>query len=56
MLMDKLGKLNHDLTSRPKPGIMFFFLSGNDPSMAELFRLLKHYDLPRYLDIPIIFG
>ena len=40
-----LGKFHHDLTSRPNPGIMVSI--GNHPQMAELFRLVKYYNLPR---------
>ena len=40
-----LGKFNHDLTVLPNPGIMVSI--GNHPQMAELFRLVKYYSLPR---------
>ena len=46
----ELGRANmypvnyNDLTSRPSPGIM---VKGNHPQMAELFRLVKYYNLPR---------
>ena len=32
---------------RPSPGIMVS--KGNHPQMAELFRLVKYYNLPRYM-------
>ena len=42
-----LGKFHHDLTVLPNPGIMVS--KGNHPQMAELFRLVKYYNL--YPDI-----
>jgi hypothetical protein len=43
--MIDLGKFHHDLTILPKPGIMVN--KGNYPQIAELFRLVKYYNLPR---------
>ena len=37
----------NDLTVRPNPGIMVS--KGNHPQMAELLRLVKYYNLPRYI-------
>ena len=33
---------------RPNPGIMVS--KGNHPQMAELFRLVKYFNLPRYIE------
>ena len=46
-----LGKFHHDLTVLPNPGIMVN--KGNHPQMAELFRLVNYYNLPRYICIYI---
>ena len=57
----ELGRANmypvnyNDLTSRPSPGIM---VKGNHPQMAELFRLVKYYNLPRdiiYIYVYIVY-
>ena len=45
---DHLGKFHHDLTSRPNPGNHGLF-QGNDLQMAELFRLVRYYNLPRMI-------
>jgi hypothetical protein len=37
----------NDLTVRPNPGIMVY--KGNHPQMAEQFRLVKYYNLPRMI-------
>ena len=39
-----LGKFHHDLTVLPSPGIMVYFRE--IIQMAELFRLVKYYNLP----------
>ena len=41
-----LGKFHHDLTVLPHNKIIVS--KGNHPQMAELFRLVKYYILPRY--------
>ena len=42
-----LGKFHHDLTVLPNPGIIVS--KGNHPQMAELFRLVKYGNFPRYI-------
>jgi hypothetical protein len=42
-----LGKFHHDLTVLPNPGIMV--KKRNYPKMAQLFRLVNYYNLPRLL-------
>ena len=52
LLMDNLGQLNHDLTSRPKPKRIMVRIRGiiwNHPQMAELLRLVKYDNLPRLM-------
>ena len=44
----------NDLTGLPKPGIMGIGSGKSSPAMAELFRLVKYYNLPRWLIIIII--
>ena len=41
-----LGKFDHDLTGLPNPGIMVY--KRNHPKMAQQFRLVKYYNIPRY--------
>ena len=43
-----LGKFHHDLTDPPKP-IDDGECKGNHPQMAETYRLVKYYNLPRLL-------
>ena len=45
-----LGKFHHDLTVLSNPGIMVS--KGNHPQMAQQFRLVKYYNLPRYIILP----
>ena len=47
--MINLGVNYFDLTVLPNPGIMVY--KGNHPQMAELFRLVKYYNLPRILTL-----
>ena len=42
-----LGKFHHDLTVLPNPGIMV--KKRNYPKMAQLFRVVNYYNLPRLL-------
>ena len=44
IIEDHLGKFDHDRALRPSPGLMV--KKGNHPQMAELFRLVKYYNLP----------
>ena len=44
---DSLGKIDHDLTVLPNPGIMVN--KGNHPKMALLLRLVKYFNLPRII-------
>ena len=39
-----LGKFDHDLTTT---SLEIMVSTGNHPQMAELFRLMKYYNLPR---------
>ena len=50
-LMIDLGKFDHDLTVLPSPGMMGIVAEtmGNHPQMAELFRLVNYYNLPRLI-------
>ena len=43
-----LGKFHHDLTSRPKPGESWL-VRGIIPKLPY-FRLVKYYNLPRYME------
>ena len=45
-----LGKFHHDLTVLPNPGIMVR-IRGIIPKWAEQFRLVKYYNLPRWIPI-----
>ena len=51
-----MGKFDHDLTVLPhwNHGLDM----GNHPQMAELFRLVKYYNLPIYIYnvVPVVFG
>ena len=47
-----LGKFDHDLTVRPNPGIMVN--KRNHPKMAEVFRWVRHYHLPRQYDMALM--
>ena len=50
MMFNHLGKFDHDLNQRPKPIDDGLYIYGkSSPLMAELFRLVNDYDLPRYL-------
>ena len=43
-----LGKFHHDLTVRPNPGNHGLDIGESSPFMAELFRLVNYYNLPRH--------
>ena len=51
-----LGKFHHDLTVLPHWNHGLY--TGNHPQMAELFRLVKYYNLPIYIYnvVPVVFG
>ena len=42
-----------DLTVLPH---LIIVSKGNDPQMAELFRLVKYYNLPRFIHQPLFWG
>jgi hypothetical protein len=42
-----LGKFDHDLTVLPNPGIMVN--KGNHPKIAQHFRFVNYYNLPRIM-------
>ena len=42
-----LGKFDHDRTLSSRTLESWFILGKSSPSMAELFRLVKYYNLPR---------
>jgi len=43
-----LGKFHHDLHCSPSPDF-WFILGTSSPFMAQQFRLVKYYNLPRYM-------
>jgi hypothetical protein len=45
----KLKKKNIPKPDLPKPGIMVYFRECNASFMAEVFRLVKYYNLPRMM-------
>ena len=52
-----LGKFHHGLTVLPNTGIMGIGFGKSSPAMAELFRWVNYYNLPRWMiygnfDIP----
>ena len=49
-----LGKFHHDLTVLPNPGIMVN--KGKHPQMAQDFRLVKYYNLPRQVTCDVTDG
>ena len=46
-----LGTFNHDLTVLPNPGLSWFILEKSSPFMAQLFRSVNYYNLPRFMCI-----
>ena len=50
LMMIILGEFHHDLTAT-EPWNHGFYM-GNHPQMAEQFRLVKYYNLPRYMFHP----
>ena len=48
-IYDNLGKFDNDLTVRPSPGNDGLFLGNHPLFLAELFRLVNYYNLPRWI-------
>ena len=49
---NNLGKFDHDRTLSSRTLESWFILGKSSPSMAELFRLVKYYNLPRIMSSP----